>query len=68
MDYPRQPPPLVSYANPQQHDPNANKDPDLGLVLQAVDFGIAKQCEDILIKKPELINAKVIFNGLQVDQ
>jgi len=59
MDYPRQPPPLPSYVQPQENAASDScKDPDLGLILQAIDFGIAKQCEDILLRKPELVNAK----------
>ena len=58
MDYPRQPPPIQSYATAT----NAiSDDPDFKLILQAVDFGNVKQCEDILQKKPELVNEKVCF-------
>ena len=61
MDYPRQPPPIQSYATTAKptSDILAGNDADFGLILQSVDFGNVKQCEDILERKPDLVNEKV---------
>lgn len=65
MDYPRQPPPIQSYATTATTASNiqTSNDADFGLILQAVDFGNVGQCEDILEKKPNLINEKG-WNGM----